>query len=168
VHKGIEMKPSGKQIDVSSKNIFEIHLLWFIVFSMQAVKLQQSLYERMGGRDGLMRLLWHFYSDVRQHALLGPIFNKQISDWPAHIEKITSFWARLAGGPSSYSGQMPLKHLNLGIAPHHFNVWLQLWSFNCSNHLGKTEAQEMICLAQEIGRRLKSIVCREFSLERVF
>ena len=130
---------------------------------MQAANPQQSLYERMGGRDGLTRLLWHFYADVRQHALLGPIFNRQISDWPAHIEKITSFWARLTGGPSSYSGQMPLKHLNLGVDPRHFNVWLQLWGFNCSNHLGKAEAQEMICLAQEIGRRLKSIVCQEFS-----
>jgi hemoglobin len=134
---------------------------------MQAAHLQQSLYERMGGREGLTRLLWHFYADVRQHGLLGPIFNRQISDWPAHIDKIASFWARLTGGPSAYAGRMPLKHLNLGIEPRHFHAWLQLWRFNCMNHLGEVEAQEMICLAQEIGQRLKSIVCREFSSEGV-
>ena len=119
---------------------------------------QQSLYERIGGRDGLAFLLRHFYADVRQHALIGPIFNRQIDDWPAHLEKIASFWARLTGGPSDYSGQMPAKHLNLGIDAQHFTAWLQLWRFNCSSHLKEAEAQEMIGLAHEIGRRLKSIV----------
>ncbi len=120
--------------------------------------LQSSLYQRIGGRDGLARLLHHFYADVRQHTLIGPIFNRQIHDWPAHLEKIGSFWARLTGGPSEYSGRMPMKHLNLGIEAQHFDVWLQLWSFNCRGHLPKTEAEEMIGLAHEIGRRLKTIL----------
>ena len=120
--------------------------------------IQKSLYERIGGHAGLAFLLRHFYSDVRQHALLGPVFDKQIDDWPAHLEKIASFWARLTGGPSQYSGQMPAKHFNLGIQPGHFAAWLQLWIFNCSCHLKHPEAQEMITLAHEIGRRLKSIL----------
>lgn len=120
--------------------------------------IQQSLYERIGGQAGLDRLLKHFYSDVRQHALLAPVFNGQIHDWPAHLETIASFWARLTGGPSQYSGQMPAKHMNLGIGLSHFDAWLQLWRFNCSAYLEKTEAQEMISLAQEIGRRLQGIL----------
>lgn len=139
----------------------------YSVLPVNQANTQQNLYERIGGRDGLARLLRHFYSDVRQHKLLGPIFNKQIDDWPAHLEKIGSFWARLTGGPSGYSGEMPLKHLNLGIEAQHFTTWLQLWSFNCCSHLKKAEAQEMICLAQEIGRRLKSIVCAESSPGRL-
>jgi hemoglobin len=123
--------------------------------------LQSSLYERIGGRDGLARLLHHFYADVRQHSLIGPIFNRQIHDWPAHLEKIGSFWARLTGGPSEYSGRMPMKHLNLGIEAQHFDVWLQLWTFNCRGHLPKPEAEEMIGLAHEIGRRLKTILSVE-------
>ncbi|HEY5297681.1 MAG TPA: group III truncated hemoglobin [Verrucomicrobiae bacterium] len=125
---------------------------------MNETNLQPSLYERLGGRDGLARLLNHFYSDVRQHALIGPIFNRQIDDWPKHLEKIGSFWARLSGGPSGYSGQMPMKHLNLGIEARHFGAWLQLWTFNCRSHFKESEAEEMICMAQEIGRRLKSIL----------
>lgn len=120
--------------------------------------MQLSLYERIGGRPGLAHLLKHFYSDIRQHALLGPIFNREIEDWPSHLETIGSFWARLTGGPAEYSGQMPAKHLKLGIDAMHFDAWLQLWRFNCSAHLRKTEAQEMITLAQEIGRRLKGIL----------
>lgn len=120
--------------------------------------MQQSLYERIGGRPGLAQLLKHFYSDVRQHALLGPIFNREIEDWPTHLETIATFWARLTGGPAEYSGQMPAKHLKLGIDASHFDAWLQLWRFNYSAHLRETEAQEMITLAQEIGRRLKGIL----------
>jgi hemoglobin len=119
---------------------------------------QQSLYERIGGRGGLALLLRHFYSDVRQHALLGPIFEQQIEDWPAHLEKIGSFWARVTGGPAEYSGAMPAKHFELGIEARHFAAWLQLWSFNCANYLKKEEAQEMITLAYGIGNRLKSIL----------
>lgn len=119
---------------------------------------QQSLYERIGGRGGLTLLLRHFYSDVRQHALLGPIFEQQIDDWPAHLEKIGSFWARVTGGPAEYSGQMPAKHFALGIEARHFAAWLQLWGFNCANHLKQEEAQEMITLAHGIGNRLKSIL----------
>lgn len=122
------------------------------------ITTEQSLYERIGGRGGLALLLRHFYSDVRQHELLGPIFNRRIDDWPEHLEKIGSFWARMTGGPSEYSGRMPAKHLDLGIEPRHFAAWLQLWSFNCSNHLKEAEAKEMIALANEIGGRLKGIL----------
>jgi hemoglobin len=134
---------------------------------MNQADTQASLYERLGGREGLARLLHHFYADVRQHTLIGPIFNRQIEDWPAHLEKIGSFWARLTGGPSGYSGAMPMKHFNLGLEARHFTTWLQLWSFNCSARLPAAEAQEMIVMAQAIGRRLKSIIGVEPSSDRL-
>ena len=120
--------------------------------------LRISLYDRMGGREAIARLLKHFYSDIRQHNLVGPIFNEHIQDWPAHLETIGSFWARLTGGPSNYSGGMPAKHLSLGLNGSHFQAWLQLWEFNCRTYLKSTEAQEMISLAHEIGRRLRGII----------
>ena len=53
--------------------------------------MSDSLYERLGGHDGLLKLLHYFYADVRQHRVLGPIFNAHIDDWPAHIAKIAEF-----------------------------------------------------------------------------
>ena len=50
------------------------------------------LYQRIGGSEGLSRLLRHFYADVRQDPLIGPIFNTQIKDWKHHLEVIASFW----------------------------------------------------------------------------
>ena len=120
--------------------------------------MAESLYERIGGREKLLQLLHHFYADVRQHQLIGPIFNRQIQDWPGHIEKIAEFWARVLGGPSSYAGQMPIRHMPLGLQPPHFTAWLQLWDFNCRRHLPAAEAAELSEVAHQIGERLLSIV----------
>ena len=51
------------------------------------------LYERLGGHAGIRKLIEPFYIDVRQHAVLGPIFNAHIQDWPAHLDKIAGFWS---------------------------------------------------------------------------
>lgn len=119
---------------------------------------ETPLFLRIGGREGIVRLLHTFYSDVRQHQVIGPIFNKQIQDWPAHIEKIAEFWSRVTGGPSKYPGGMPFKHLPLGLQPEHFRAWLDLWDFNCRRYLPQREADEMSELAHGIGARLKQIV----------
>ena len=113
-----------------------------------------TLYERVGEHAGILRLLHYFYADVRQHALLGPIFNARIHDWSSHLEKITEFWALQAGGPSRYGGGFGAVHLGLGIQPGHLSQWLALWDFNCQRNLAAPEAQEMSQLAHEFGARL--------------
>jgi len=120
--------------------------------------MEQTLFERIGGMEKLHPFLWQFYADVRQHQIIGPIFNARIQNWPEHVAKIAEFWARATGGPSKYAGQMPLKHLSLGLAPEHFSAWLALWDWNCKRHLAPAEALEMSELAHGIGRRLRQIV----------
>ena len=117
-----------------------------------------TLYERLGGHEGILRLIKPFYIDVRQHAALGPIFNAQIQDWPAHLAHITEFWARQTGGPSQYPGGFAGAHLPLGILPSDLQHWLGLWEFNCRRQLAAREADEMIALAQRIGGQLQKIL----------
>ncbi len=117
-----------------------------------------TLYQRIGGHDGIQRLIRPFYMDVRQHAVLGPIFNARIRDWPAHLEKIGEFWARQTGGPSQYSGGFVGAHQSLGLQPEHFGLWLALWDFNSRRQLPLTEADEMSKLAHRIGEQLQRIV----------
>jgi len=124
----------------------------------QQMSQKPSLYERIGKQQGIATLLRHFYADARQHAVIGPVFNSRIKDWPAHLLKIGQFWARVTGGPSAYEGQMPLRHLDLGIDDPHFATWFQLWDANCQCYLRASEAKEMSRLAHEIGKRLKTIV----------
>lgn len=120
--------------------------------------MPKSLYRRVGGNAGLLKLLRHFYADVRQHRTIGPIFNQRINDWPTHIAKISEFWSRATGGPSNYSGAMPAKHMELRLAGEHFEAWLDLWDYNCQRHLPAAEAREMSELAHNIGARLHAMV----------
>lgn len=126
--------------------------------------MQQTLYDRLGGHEGILRLLHPFYADVRQHAVLGPIFNSHIHDWPAHLVKITEFWARQTGGPSNYGGGFAAAHLSLGIGAEHFAHWLRLWEINCRRSLGEPEANEMIQLANGLAQRLRGIVAGQGGL----
>lgn len=116
------------------------------------------LYERLGRHEGLRRLIHPFYADVRQHQVLGPIFNSHIADWAEHQAKIVEFWALQTGGTSQYRGGFAGAHLLLNLSPEHFKHWLVLWEFNCRRHLPPREAGEMIALAHDFGRRLKRVL----------
>ena len=116
------------------------------------------LYERIGGREGLARLLRHFYADVRQDPLIGPIFNARIENWAEHLAIIASFWETLLGATRTYSGPMPTIHVPLGLGPEHFERWLFLWQANCRAHLPAEAAAEMIDLAGHLGQKLQAIL----------
>jgi len=116
------------------------------------------LYQRIGERDGISRLLRHFYADVRQDPLIGPIFDVQIKDWNRHLEIIASFWEAVIGGPRGYAGSMPMKHLPLRLREEHFERWLFLWQANCRAQLPTDVAREMIALANHIAHRLRTIL----------
>lgn len=108
-----------------------------------------------------MELLRHFYADVRQHSEIGPIFNAQIDDWPAHLEKIADFWSNVTGGPLRYQGAMPLKHFPLGLEERHFDAWLDLFRRQCRIHLAPAEAEELITAAESIGERLRWMIAQQ-------
>lgn len=117
-----------------------------------------TLYDRMGGRPVLLRLLKHFYADVRQHEEIAPIFAAKIADWPSHLEKIADFWSGLTGGPRLYTGGMPWKHVPLRLEERHFLAWLELWRRNCRIYLAADVAEDMIAAAESLGLRLRQIV----------
>jgi len=117
----------------------------------------RPLYERLGGHEGILKLIQPFYTDLRQHQQLGPIFNAQIKDWEAHLEKIADFWALQAGGASKYRGGFAGAHVGLGLHREHFGQWLGLWEFNNARWLAPREAAEMNSLAQQLAGRLLTI-----------
>ena len=116
------------------------------------------IYQRIGGREGILNLLRHFYADVRQDRLIGPVFNAQIKDWKEHLDVIASFWETLIGGPRTYARPMPMKHLPLLLREEHFERWLFLWQANCRAQLPTYLAREMIDLADHIGGKLRLIL----------
>ncbi len=117
------------------------------------------LYERIGGHDGILRLVTPFYEEVRRHPVLGPIFNERISDWGLHLAKIAEFWAGMTGGPSTYRGGMG-RHFSLPVGAEHFETWLGIWAGNAKALLPPDEAAEMIQLAHQVGDDLQRMMAR--------
>lgn len=114
-----------------------------------------SLYERVGGHRKLAVLVRNFYSSLRIHPVLGPIFSHHVESWPKHYAVLTDFWSLQTGGPSNYRGKMVAAHESLTLEPAHFELWLDQWRRSCRLHFAEREAAEMILLAEELGRRMQ-------------
>ena len=89
--------------------------------------------QTLNSRDAIEHLVRTFYQQVRQDELIGPIFNKHIKDWEAHLQKLTDFWETNLLFVRRYKGN-PLgahiavdKSYNYQIQQVHFGRWLQLW-----------------------------------------
>ena len=84
-------------------------------------------------REDVYNLVSTFYSKVRKDDLLAPIFNKHITDWPAHLEHLTDFWETNLFFKNKFKGNPLYKHKvvdaaeNNTINEHHFGAWLNLW-----------------------------------------
>ena len=77
----------------------------------------------------LKRLVETFYERVRTDALIGPVFNDAIGDWPEHLEKLQAFWSSVMLTSGRYKGQPLPAHIRHGarIDGLAFERWLDLW-----------------------------------------
>ena len=80
--------------------------------------------------DGLRALVETFYAKVREDRRIGPVFNRAISDWPEHLDKLHAFWSSVMLGSGRYKGRpMPahIRHADT-IDAAAFEHWLGLWA----------------------------------------
>lgn len=84
-------------------------------------------------RDDVFLLVSSFYIKVRKDAVLGPFFNNVITDWDAHIDRLTNFWESSLFLKTKYLGNPLEVHVkvdqenNNSITELHFGLWLNLW-----------------------------------------
>jgi hemoglobin len=90
---------------------------------------EMSLYDAVGGTDGLRRLSRSFYERVLADEVLAPIFS---TFTPHHVEHVAVWLAEVFGGPAQFTeahgGHQALlrSHLGLGIRDEHRTRWLEL------------------------------------------
>lgn len=79
--------------------------------------------------DQLIQDVVHsFYTRVRAHPALAPIFNQAINDWDPHLATMVDFWSSVMNMSGRYKGQPMAKHQALsGVRPAHFEIWLGLF-----------------------------------------
>lgn len=93
--------------------------------------------------DDVKLLVDSFYTKIRTDELLGPIFNERIKDrWPAHLEKMYSFWQTVLLGEHTYLGTPFPPHAQLPVAHEHFVKWLALFTKTVDEHFSGEIAAE--------------------------
>jgi hemoglobin len=69
-----------------------------------------------------------FYTRVRAHPVLGPVFGAAITDWEPHLARMKDFWSSVALNSGRYSGRPVPAHMkHTHIQNWHFNIWLALF-----------------------------------------
>lgn len=105
----------------------------------------------------LERVVPAFYGRVRQDALIGPVFNDAIHDWPEHLDKLVAFWSSVMLTTGRYKGNpmaAHLKHLERLTAAM-FERWLDLWAETTDEMLGHEQAKALQFKAGRIAESLK-------------
>lgn len=107
--------------------------------------------------DRLRTLIDLFYARVRADPELGPIFNDAISDWPEHLEKLSTFWSSVMLTSGRYKGNPMMAHLKhvRRITPALFDRWLALWARTTSDVMAPAAAAALQEKAQRISESLQ-------------
>ncbi len=92
----------------------------------------------------IARLVDTFYTRIRAHDVLGPIFAEVIGDnWDPHLSKMKDFWASVALNTGQYSGKPVPVHQKLDIVQRaHFQTWLGLFRQTLEDTAPSQEAVE--------------------------
>jgi hemoglobin len=101
--------------------------------------------------EGIQLMVDSFYRNARQDSLLGPIFEKAISDWQDHLPTMYQFWERLLFGFSNYEGNPFQKHLSLSLEAKHFTMWLKIFIQTIDKNFSGLKAEEAKRLARNIA-----------------
>ncbi|MEO1107195.1 MAG: group III truncated hemoglobin [Pseudomonadota bacterium] len=98
-----------------------------------------------------------FYARVRTHPVLGPVFAQHVNDWPAHEEKIASFWRNAIMYERCYDGNPQRVHSERSeVKPEMFTHWLDLFEEVATQTLPSETATPWVALARRIGVGMKA------------
>ncbi|AWD21363.1 group III truncated hemoglobin [Pseudogemmobacter blasticus] len=105
--------------------------------------------------DQIAAVVAEFYTCVRQHPGLGPVFAAHVQDWPAHEAKITRFWKNAILFDRGYDGNPLAVHRAAGdVRIPMFDVWLGLFDSVLRRELPSETAAAWSALVHRIGRGL--------------
>jgi truncated hemoglobin YjbI len=100
----------------------------------------------------LGRLVQAFYAAARADPVIGPVFNRSVSDWDAHAAKVQDFWSRTILGTKRYDGMPFTPHLFLGLKPEHFDSWVALFKATATEVLRPEAAAFAIGKVEHMSR----------------
>ena len=103
----------------------------------------------------IARVVDVFYARAREDALLGPVFNARVADWPAHLANIRDFWSAAALRTGRYRGKPAVAHALVGgLSTAHFARWVELWAQTTRDLCPPAAAATFVDLANRMARGL--------------
>ncbi len=97
-----------------------------------------------------------FYEQIRQDALLGPVFDEKVGDWGRHLPTMYAFWNRLLLGKEGYDGNPWLKHAQIPLEKAHFNRWLELFTQTVETRFSGPRATQAVGVAKSIAHSFQA------------
>jgi len=113
--------------------------------------------EAYPSEEQLSELVDRFYAKVREDAVLGPVFNAAVDDWPTHLDRLSAFWSSVMLTSGRYKGNPMAVHLKHreAIRPAMFSRWLELWGQTASETLSEPAAAAVVEKADRIAESLQ-------------
>lgn len=106
-------------------------------------------------REEIQQLVDDFYGQIRVHEVLGPIFNRHITDWPTHLNRMVNFWSSILLKSGDYSGSPMMKHAALPeLSAELFDQWLVLFEKTCAQQPNRELGEMAWKFSQRIARSL--------------
>lgn len=101
------------------------------------------------------RMVEDFYTGIRQHETLGPVFNPRLEGrWDPHLAQMKAFWSSVLLRTGTYQGFPLGAHFEVpGMEPEHFVHWLQLWQDTIRAIYAEPVAEMVYEAAREFARR---------------
>jgi hemoglobin len=111
--------------------------------------------------DVIERLVRAFYGKVRNHPVLGPVFNARIDDWELHMSRLCAFWSSVILASGAYGGSPMQKHLGLPVDGRHFDLWLGLFYQTLQEECLPSVAALLMERATRIAESLETAIAGE-------
>ena len=87
---------------------------------MQYHPAMQTIYEALGGHDGILRLAHAWHTRVLEDEVVSHAFSHGFH--PQHTERLAAYWAEALGGPTTYSdrydGETSVVRIHSGNGQH--------------------------------------------------
>ncbi|HEY5055754.1 MAG TPA: group III truncated hemoglobin [Acidobacteriaceae bacterium] len=106
----------------------------------------------------ISELVDRFYAKVRVDAVIGPVFNEAIEDWPAHLALLKTFWSSVLLATRTYKGDPMMTHLQLPLEEAHFQRWLVLFAETARETMQPDHAELTIAKSQRIAQNFRNAI----------
>ena len=119
-------------------------------------RIKAEIAEKTGINEEMIEtLVRRFYRNVRNNAVLGPVFEARIADWECHLARMSAFWSSVALMTGRYHGRPMDAHLPPPVDAAHVDISLQIFAATANEVCPPSAASHIIERARRIAESLE-------------